>query len=1298
MLQSWIDQFNATPGIVAPGGVLLVLCGQWPADEWVGWWHVFIRCLVDGERPLYRLVAHAVPPTGSERDPAATLRRVVTGHLQNLGKQVSEAEKEARNLPAKSFKPGEVEALLEWLKGLPENSIVAVSCAERFRFPFLEPEPFAAVRNWTQITTQLNTPEGIQLPHIYELTRRVLEITRGRSLCVALFCETHQSPNFPLPADLEADGELAVLTKGPPGSRSASDAFVDLLRRVREEKIPSAEWDSLIEPISESPFERALMKANMFYIDGSPSVAWEVLSPHQADLARRPISDIPAVAQIALASGDSLAATTLVRLAIERGLEILEDLYGTYLIAEKLGIPEREGLRERLQAEFPDDSRVLAGRLTVALQEYRFDDAAGLARRLGMEFSEMLAIEFAKPELQPDAFFRRAHELGRSDEAWIDAAAEAKRRGLWTIAEAWAQNVALDGSHGEVAIILRIQFLARHFQEEDLNDAHLAELALLMDFVALHPLAYGARFELEDLFEKTLEEPVSEAILVGLVMNGIAQLAAAISQNVGQFAEPPFNPAEMNGAEEFKAFWIEFLAAQPVPGVVVGRGELPAHLKPKANRTVLGWLYGMVSRMKCRRSHLSEDLNPHYLALQGITQVARELSEPSADFLAARLFIAKLASATAYQQARDVAETTLIGLPQAQPEALIWRYAQGWFCNAEAFERSRNTLSALRCLALGLCISVEPGRSGELILGTLRLSARVLRNCGLITEALDVVRLEEEIRARTNMSPASIEFRQFRLLLELIRSKDETSPAVLLGYLKEASDILREASDELGPPLACMGNVLRMFRECSLLVPSEAEALFQEKLGQFDEPGAELIRAATANRAGREEVLAAIHAASGAETWEDLAYQLTPLRAMLHSAVSRACEIGDPDLFALAASAFSQPTLSMQASAGESPMTDFERALNRQAAISIGNRDLPEDEVARLLRHTRATVPRSARDFSGLVNVSLDDVRKALLSDESALVLVNDSKDRLCRMIVSTGNVHRPEQLEPLSWSEQRLSVWKRSYPYAYQDRNFTPDAVRASLEGLSPADMASFPRQVTIVPENELFGFPFSLTKSGEHFLGELTKVAVAPSLPWLVEQRRTLWEGRRKMCAWLGEPNTTDSALRLFRIESTPWLRTLGVQISKAPTPADLAHAAVAIVTAHGRLGGGRHFSAVTDTHRSFSPDELADFLEGCGCVVLCVCSGGRSDAAMGSAETHGLVPELLRRGTRAVVGPLWPIPVWLAQQWLEPFLRELRQGVAVGESAALAVESVRRNYPLPCEWGVMQVFGDQTFSPLA
>jgi hypothetical protein len=309
-----------------------------------------------------------------------------------------------------------------------------------------------------------------------------------------------------------------------------------------------------------------------------------------------------------------------------------------------------------------------------------------------------------------------------------------------------------------------------------------------------------------------------------------------------------------------------------------------------------------------------------------------------------------------------------------------------------------------------------------------------------------------------------------------------------------------------------------------------------------------------------------------------------------------------------------------------------------------------------------------------------------------------DTERRLCKMSIRRDSIEGPRQLPPASWANARFRSWQKKYPESYSwDRNYgalgeydTPDVeeIRQSVIGLDPI-LPDDLELLTLVPEADLFGFQFFITGSTS-WLGERTRIATAPSVPWLATVRQLPVPHSLTIKAWLGDPSHADQAVLVAREQLLPILNRYNAEILKSHAPTDFGRTDIGVILAHGSRGLSRSFAGLNDVGQ-FSIEELASHLGQCRCVILFVCNAGRTDATYLTKETVGIVGQLLRLDVRAVIAPPAPMRFTLPAQWLPTFLERIEAEEDIYDAYAGACAAVRRQFSHPFAWGALQLFGD-------
>jgi hypothetical protein len=411
----------------------------------------------------------------------------------------------------------------------------------------------------------------------------------------------------------------------------------------------------------------------------------------------------------------------------------------------------------------------------------------------------------------------------------------------------------------------------------------------------------------------------------------------------------------------------------------------------------------------------------------------------------------------------------------------------------------------------------------------------------------------------------------------------------------------------------------------------------------------------------------------------DLGGQLMPLHGLAEEMVSKASGLRDGDLFLLAANTICQPSTRYKTSA-ENRRPDPGKLRRFIRTLIAADPDV--DQKADLVELMQQCGEDRLLDISRLIIPDVERVRSLLKADECLCVVCLGIEDEvraccigkigLARILTFTGQMYRRARMISMiaefvveNRSRRGAGGWN-----AADLANFFADA---EWQALDPAA-----RHLTIVPCPELFAFPFPLLQYR------------SPTVPWWCETRSSVDSGRSFQVAWLGDQNSFDQTLKDARRIFYPIFEAKKIVVETGSRLTRSANAALAIIVAHGLSSEGGDFLSLSDGLTAYSPSEIAGWVGGTKCVVLCVCSGGHSTMGSVRSETQGLVAALLQNGVRCVIGSRWALDVEYAAKWVETFLDALLNGVPAGV-AAHAASSIRSTDA--AEWAAMQVFGDSS-----
>ena len=258
------------------------------------------------------------------------------------------------------------------------------------------------------------------------------------------------------------------------------------------------------------------------------------------------------------------------------------------------------------------------------------------------------------------------------------------------------------------------------------------------------------------------------------------------------------------------------------------------------------------------------------------------------------------------------------------------------------------------------------------------------------------------------------------------------------------------------------------------------------------------------------------------------------------------------------------------------------------------------------------------------------------------------------------------------------------------------PQAAMAGL-GLTAAPVEA--RTIVYLLTHSLTRLPANLLLCNGELSGMQGPVVVVPSLSWLLEQRLRPPRGTGRQ-AWMLPPGPEDGergALGLLADNLPEMLPGFAVG---STFPALQRPLEIAVLAAHGGIDeSGLFFRAVADERaQRYSIARVAAALAGCDLVVLCVCSGGRSDPAPFSARTIGLPSALLAAGCRTVIASPWPLDALVVLRWIPHFFKTWDSQTDVAVAVHRANLALMHSHCHPRDFLAMHVFGEPALRPRA
>lgn len=1132
-----------------------------------------------------------------------------------------------------------------------EKAVVCLVDIERLRSEFAEPEGEAIetvdgtrVRSWEKDELNLKHithATGVVCTEALKSGQRWLLLARG----------------FGFGGDVpEALGHAPNLSVIEMSSTPGTDPSIEFRRILRD--VAKSGPDAALRWVSEKfhgPKLPAIARANILAAAGQPERAFQEIKP-VADLVVRDglAYEVLQLVQFSAAAGARSDAVRWLCALPSLATSPFELVRSAWLLASNLDVAAVvDACRTQLRRRFPNHTFTKVELYYERLEADDFNTAVAIATDLGDPFRIELARFFQSADFSPGALIAASLNTGEESVAIWHVARVAEHRKLFTDARDFAARLAGDKTYGGKAIALRVRILIQQAPALE-TDAFAAELADIIRWCATRPAELDARFALEGMYESVTTERraiATTVILLNQELERVAGVAAAVSPQEKSLIEAELeNPDYDTIAEMMKSAILLANEGQ----LVAGLGSFAPDLEAKVTTKLMSDLGKF---LQFNSENPDRIISP--VLLHTIILVARSLNDPTSDLIAARMITPQLTQVGPPQAALDLAESLMFILPSNQPAHRPWRMSISWAVYADVSLRLHNPLAALRFLAFALSSLQEPPLHVGLFAELLRLCARVTRELGITPLSQIFAERERQfLRPFPSYEHRVQQLQQVDLVTRLKEWDASQGPDPLHAIARSAMLLLEQGppGGEIAPLYSALANAVRFLRLVGMPVPTDIESSNQRWFEKLPEEHKGKLLAVATGQPSPENLRALAN--RSLRYSDDWSHSLLPAVVAAQAALAPACAAGNVELFWTACTILCQPGLGRRIveRAHGNEFADPVAATRWMAQQIETGATRPVDAMQ--IQRRLGSVPNDT-SVPNLFDVSLQDFCTLLLPDESVVLLVSDEAKIAYRCQITREGAAPPIQLEREAWDPDQMSEWEKSYPakhghdlkiYFGHLRSPPPDEVNSAFERLRPLTGLTG-KKVTVISEARLFGFSHRLAAD---ITGGIDHVVVSPAPEWLAHMRKTVQPTPTTREAWLGSPKTKDEVLLALRDLLTPRLVDQGIAMIDADILPPLHDRGLVILASHGSAEQGHGFSRVSDDEQSYEPDEIATSLADTTCVVLFVCHAGRGDERLYSHETTGLVSSLLRRGIRAVVAPLWPLEITIADAWMEAFGR--------------------------------------------
>ena len=1131
------------------------------------------------------------------------------------------------------------EALIKEIESLQQNTLCCVVDAHKYRFSSRE-------------VGLVKEASGSDKPlsHLTHLCSELIGLSERLEMTLVAFVK--RSP-------------LNVLSESM-FPKNSNFIYVEESRRTTE---PQPQWQQTIDIyqsgswpqlVADDPLrgryslcEIALRLARQYASREEYDLAWKAVDSCPEEINPEDKDDIILLWAVSAEVGNHDVATQRINDLLNEDQVDLEDLglVHEYCLRNEFGVLA-DAIAKRLGQRFPGHCISVEAQFRQCMRHRDFQQALEIAKDLQDPILIAYAKGFSGDRIQPEDFLELAKSEGTWESALLVCAREAIVRHDFEKAILWCRQI--DEPHGlffqAYKMRLRVLSVALHKESAIFREEFLAALTI----AARRPTERHFRSAMLWLVEEALEEPSAILFLSASAMlllhQSEKQIPASITtaRTVEEYLSKQRGPTPCEKeAETALETFLESLDKD----TTLGEGEFPEEV----GKTLVLWMIHPICTEL--ETYKTEDVSDQTkMLLHILVLVCKAHHHPTADFFALFGLVSAKATLGDNQTCRDLAETGLVKWTMAQPKVAEWRTALAWSVWAETAIRSGNATQALLYSAFAFASYNGPALDGECLGNMYRLVARAFRECDNYLIAYYPVELERKLIMQAGQSPSLLHRNQ--VLLATLKMRDilkEKSVEATLGFLAELDELLlKESEGDLYAILSLQANLLRQLSSDE--IPPEVSSAFTRRLDTVPENLRKLLSGTAFPIQTTEQVRTLLRSLPHAKYGDDLRFQIAVALPCFCNAIEQAVKTGDTELFFVASGALSQPLLSV--------------GKNEEKYLS----------------------------FSALADINLSDLTEILSPTEGVLAISGEPASQLSYIYVTDSAFSIPASLP--GWTSVDRARWRECY-YEVLSYDFSGDIVLSPNFPSEPTlkqFMEPFqcplqmpPNVLIVIPPSYLFGFAFQLIISNQAFLGLGALISVVPSIAWLITARRhaPVTNGSRQ--AWLGSVQTQDYALHLLRASTEDELRKHCFTIDRSDFPPSFSQSSIVFLGGHGATGLRQYFRSVGDSVREFTPTEIAKLVEGCGCVILAVCSGGRGDPQNSSSETLGLASKMLAYGVRTVIAPTWPVDPVLMRYWLPVFLAEFTAGKTVAEAVCSAHGAVLAyaNHPLPALH--LQLFGD-------
>lgn len=660
------------------------------------------------------------------------------------------------------------------------------------------------------------------------------------------------------------------------------------------------------------------------------------------------------------------------------------------------------------------------------------------------------------------------------------------------------------------------------------------------------------------------------------------------------------------------------------------------------------------------------DFETTHMLLLPLHQVLKETGRSEMFFYNIGSLLDKFATTEIFQQARNLAEETIIiGFQEDWPDL-------GYWVDFRVYAGCHNPLGALLSGCVSLLITYEKRTeiSDQRAFDILWQSIRLFRNIGLANLAIELYEAKPAELGMNDYRRRTFAHTYFTCLQV---ARDKRLPDLVLDFLHtEREAILSSGRVEAKPwlillwqiqkdhpdadfSLSGLGFYLQVF---SSMIPAEDVQNFRDLISADNENVIDQLK---------ESIIKLRSTSYRSDFIYDNDAALTKSNRVLHFSATNQNATG----FLLAMLIKSDFSILFESK--EMPaMAPF-----RVPEVDVTELDQAYDDPAKLMTQVIAT------QYTAMIWLGIEEDKLHQLTYFDGQFNFNSSAKWNPRKFRSLVSSHYFANLTFDDTIKQGGQVWQLFEEDYLKER--TKVAAEVDILQIEVPEKAE---ALYLVKDITLSEFPHQLfLDQNGNFIAEKIPVTNVLSTEWLKEQTALTLKPDVQKAIWI-PIESNDFTLQMLSSNIEQTLQAHHFFIDQSIKPTAPISAAINIACAHGA-------GNISDLELIQFGEQLSIDMErfiGMGKVlILFICHSGSATNPLFRNETANLIKKFIANGYEAVIAPAWALHIKVPEIWLPEFLGLLENGLAIDAAVFGANKKVYDLFPTPAAWAALHLYGN-------